>query len=150
MSEDQSITDPTLGVLARAVTELPDGPALTHDWYSGRVNVDGADVDLVIEGASAEGVTALLPYTRQALTALPTLRRLATDAVVTQFSAEEPKPQELQEAHADLALETLQTCADGTVVLHFTDTCGEHFLDGYWPAVRIGTDGQISDVTVEA
>jgi hypothetical protein len=35
-------------------------------------------------------------------------------------------------------------------MLHLDDTCGEHFLDGYWPAVRFGTDGSIVGVTIEA
>ena len=38
---------------------------------------------------------------------------------------------------------------DDATVLHFTDSCGRHFPEGYWPAVHLGVDGSIGEVTVE-
>lgn len=144
------IEDPDLGTLVRATTELADGTVLVHDWYAGSVAVDEVELDLMIEGTSADEATVLLPHIKAAIGALPSLTRLSTDAVVTAFSTGTPEPHELDEAAADLHLETMEASADGTVVLHLTDSCGEHFPEGYWPAVHLGADGQITQVTVES
>ncbi|MEV7611290.1 hypothetical protein AB0N61_17515 [Microbacterium sp. NPDC089320] len=148
--ENPTIEDPELGTLTRATTELSDGTVLTHDWYAGGTVVDGAPLDLMIEGTDVDEATALLPHVHQTVAALGVLRRLATDAVVTAFSNTSPEQHELDDAASDLSLETLEASADGTVVLHFIDTCGEHFPEGYWPAVHLGADGQITQVTVES
>lgn len=42
------------------------------------------------------------------------------------------------------------TLTSGKLVLNFDDSCGEHFSHGYWPAVRLSSDGTVADVTVEA
>nr|WP_201470165.1 hypothetical protein [Microbacterium hydrocarbonoxydans] len=148
--EHPIIEDPELGTLVRATTELADGTVLIHDWYAGGTVVEGAPLDLMIEGTNADEATALLPRVHQTISALPALRRLATDAVVTAFSNASPEQHELDDAASDLSLETLEASADGTVVLHLIDTCGQHFPEGYWPAVHLGADGQITQVTVES
>lgn len=148
--EHPPIDDDALGRLARATTELSDGTVLTHDWYAGSVDRDGTELMIMVEGTSAAEASALLPHIHETLSALPALQRLATDAVVTSFSTTDPEPHELDDAAADLELETVEASADGTVVLHFVDSCGEHFPEGYWPAVHLGTDGQITRVTVES
>lgn len=144
------IEDPELGPLTRAVTEPSDGTALTHDWYAGTVVVDDSELDLMIEGTNADEASSLLPHVRETIAALAVLRRLATDAVVAAFSTGTPEPHELDDAASDLTLETLEASADGTIVLHLIDSCGEHFPEGYWPAVHLGRDGQITQVTVES
>ena len=148
--EHPTIDDPELGTLTRAVTELSDGTALTHDWYAGTVTSEGHQLDLMIEGATADEARALLPRVRETLAALPAVRRLASDAVVTAFSTGAPEQHELDDAASDLVLETLEASTDDTIVLHFTDSCGTHFPEGYWPAAHIGPDGQIRQVTVES
>lgn len=50
----------------------------------------------------------------------------------------------------DLQVSAVEVVADGSVVLHLDDTCGEHFLDGYWPAVHLGPQDQVVAVTVES
>ena len=39
---------------------------------------------------------------------------------------------------------------NGDVVLHLADTCGDHFMDGYWPAVQLDPDDNVVAVTVES
>ncbi|WP_091234737.1 hypothetical protein [Microbacterium sp. 3J1] len=150
MSEHPTIDDPELGTLVRATTELSDGTVLTHDWYAGTLEIDGADLEIMLEGTSADEARTLVPRVRQTIAALGVLRRLATDAVVTAFSTGTPEQHELDEAASDLSLDTIEASTDATVVLHFTDNCGNHFPEGYWPAVHLGTDGQITRVTVES
>lgn len=148
--EHPTIDDPVLGMLARATTELTDGSVLTHDWYGGTVVIDGAEVELMLEGRDPGDITPLLPRVRETISELASLRRIASDAVVTNFSNGEPEPHELDEGASDLALETIEAASDGTIVLHLIDTCGEHFPEGYWPAVHLGTDGHVDQVTVES
>jgi len=151
MSEEHpTIDDPELGTLTRATTELTDGTVLTHDWYAGGTVAHGSALDLMIEGTNTVEASGLLPHVRETIAALAVLRRLASDAIVTAFSTGAPEQHELDEAASDLTLETLEASADGTVVLHFIDSCGEHFPEGYWPAVHLGADGQITQVTVES
>jgi len=151
MSEQHPIVDDAeLGPLSRATSELTDGTLLTHDWYSGTASVEGSDVTLMIEGTSPAEITPLLPRLRTTITRLGTLRRTATDAVVTSFSVGEPEPRELDEAASDLSLDAVEASADGTIVLHLLDTCGKHFPDGYWPAVHLDAVGAVVTVTVES
>lgn len=144
------IDDPDLGTLVRATTELSDGTVLTHDWYAGTVTVDDSELELMLEGTTADEARSLIPRVRETIAALGGLRRLASDAVVTAFSQGTPEPAELDTAASDLALETIEASADGTILLHLIDTCDEHFPEGYWPAVHLGADGQITQVTVES
>ncbi|MGN7949535.1 hypothetical protein ACTJKH_12380 [Microbacterium sp. 22215] len=148
--ENPTIDDPELGTLTRATTELSDGTVLTHDWYAGGTVAQGAPLDLMIEGTNTDEASALLPHVHETIAALSVLRRLASDTIVTAFSTGTPEQHELDDAASDLTLETLEASADGTIVLHFIDSCGEHFPEGYWPAVHLGADGQIAQVTVES
>lgn len=145
-----TIDDPELGTLARATSELTDGSVLTHDWFVGTVSVGGTELDLMLEGTRLDDVAPLLPRLREVVARLDVLRRLATDAVVTNFSTGEPEPQELDDAFADLELETIEVSSDGRVILHLTDSCGEHFPEGYWPAAHLGVDDTVVQVTVES
>lgn len=144
------IEDAVLGTLTRATTTLDDGTVVTHEWYAGSVTIDGEDLDLMIEGVTAEDAGARLPRMREVMADIESVRRRATDAVVTAFSTGDPEPHELDEAASDLILETLEASADGDVVLHLIDGCGTHFPEGYWPAVHIGADGAVVRVAVES
>ncbi|PVE91595.1 hypothetical protein [Microbacterium sp. TPD7012] len=148
--EHPTIDDPELGPLTRATTELTDGSVLTHDWYSGTVVIDGAELELMLEGTNPQDVTPLLPRVREMIADLTSLRRIASDAVVTNFSNGEPEPHELEDAASDLTLETIEAASDGTIILHLIDSCGEHFPEGYWPAVHLGKSGDVEQVTVES
>ena len=145
-----TIDDPRLGTLTRARSELTDGTVLTHDWFVGTVSVDGAEIELMVEGTSPDEVTPLLPRLREVVARLDALRRTATDAVVSNFSTGDPEPHELDEAASDLTLDTIESASDGTVVLHLSDSCGDHFPDGYWPAVHLAVDDTVAQVTVES
>lgn len=149
-AEHPIIDDPDLGAFARATTELSDGTVLTHDWYAGTIEADDGAVELMLEGTSADAARLLLPRMRAAVAELATLRRTASDAVVSAFSQGEPEQYELDDAVSDLVLDAIEAATDGTVVLHFTDSCAAHFPEGYWPAVHLAEDGTVSRVTVES
>lgn len=123
---------------------------LTHDWFVGTVSIEGSELELMLEGTTPEEVAPLLPRLREVVSRLDVLRRVATDAVVTNFSTGQPGQSELDDAASDLTLETIETGADGTVILHLIDTCGEHFPEGYWPAAHLGVDDTVAQVTVES
>ncbi len=143
------IEDPQLGPLTRAETTLDDGETVIHDWYAGSVSVDGHDLELMIDGSDPADIERLLPRARAIIAAIDSIRRQATDAIITHFSDGEPTADDLDEGAEDLQLDAIETTTDETV-LHFTDACGEHFPDGYWPAVRLDAEGRVAEVTVES
>lgn len=143
------IDDPHLGRLTRAETTLDDGDTVIHDWYAGSIPHGDHDLELVIDGADVADVEPLLPRARAVVTEIDSIRRRASDAILTHFSDGEPSAAERDEGAADLVLDTIETTADQTV-LHFTDSCGRHFPDGYWPAVHLDAEGNVVDVTVES
>lgn len=148
--ETPTIDDPELGTFARARSELTDGTVLTHDWFVGTVSVEGSELELMLEGTTPDEVAPLLPRMRDTVKRLSTLRRIATDAVIRNFSTGELQAHELDEAASDLTIEAIEAAADGTVILHLIDSCGEHFPEGYWPAVHLSVDDSVAQVTVES
>ena len=148
--EHPTIDDAQLGPLTRATTTLTDGEILTHDWFVGTLATDDGELELMLEGTTVGEVTPLLPRLRTIVADLGALRRRASDAVVTRFSQGDPEPHELDEAASDLTLDTIEASSDGTIVLHFSDSCGDHFPEGYWPAVHLAPDDAVTDVTVES
>ncbi len=147
-TQQAAIEDPQLGTLSRAETTLGDGDVVTHDWYSGALTIDGRELELMIDGADVDQVGSLIPRVHALVADLEGISRRASDAIITHFSDGEPSPAELETGSDDLVLDTLEITDDATV-LHFTDSCGQHFPDGYWPAVHLGLDGNIGEVTVE-
>jgi hypothetical protein len=148
--ENTTIDDPELGTFGRARSELTDGTVLTHDWFVGTVSVEGTELELMLEGTTSDEVAPLLPRLRDVVKRLHTLRRITTDAVVTHFNTGEPEPHELDDAASDLTIEAIEAAADGTVILHLIDSCGEHFPEGYWPAVHLDVDDSVAQVTLES
>ncbi|WP_308202301.1 enoyl-CoA hydratase/isomerase family protein [Cellulosimicrobium cellulans] len=106
-----------------------------------------AEVDPGV-GAEALAYVPAEPLWDDALS--PRLARRAVEAVVRRFSEDEPTAQEMAEAADDLVVELVQRRDDGGTVVHLADSCGEHFLDGYWPAVRFDAVGDVVEVTVES
>ncbi len=154
-----SLHDDRLGELPRATSVLDDGTVLTHDWFVASIpsavgtdaaGTPDATIELMIDGTDPETASELLAGLHTALDSLPALLRVATDAVVTRFSEQEPPAHELDEAASDLALEAIEAAPDGTVVFHLIDTCGSHFPDGYWPTARLTPGGAVVEVTVES
>ncbi|QIK73522.1 hypothetical protein G7070_16195 [Propioniciclava coleopterorum] len=132
-------------------------PAETVDTPYGRfaratsgLFVAGGDPELAVSTQSAGRVPELAARLAAFARAPRAWTRRATDAVVRAFSEGEPSASDLDEAAADLRLETVEVRDDGAVVLHLEDGCGEHFMQGYWPAVRFDDDGDVVEVTVEA
>jgi hypothetical protein len=144
------IDDPELGRLVRGESIFDDGTVAVHDWYVGTVSDGNAEIELVIDGTDVKSVQPLLPRLRAVVASLERIRRSASDAVDTQFSDIEPELHELDEGARDLRLEAIEATADGAFVLHFVDSCGEHFPDGYWPAAHLDGDGEVTGVTVES
>ena len=143
------IDDPVLGRLARAETTLDDGDTVVHDWYAGSIEIADRDVELMIDGADTDAVQALLPRLRTGGAEIDRSRRRASDAILTHFSDSEPSRAELDDGATDLLLDVIETTADVTV-LHFTDACGQHFPEGYWPAAHLDLDGNVVEVTIES
>lgn len=134
----------SLGVFTRATSTF-EGEVTRHDWYS----LD-ADPTLTLYTGDPVIAQSLVPRLEAFLPRRAAWQRAATDAVVVQFSSEPATPEELDEAAADLAVESVYAYPDGSVVVNLTDTCGTHFLEGYWPAVRFDRDDTVTEVTVEA
>lgn len=149
-AQQPSLDDPELGRLVRGESIFDDGTVAVHDWYVGTVSDGDAEIELMIDGTDVESVRPLLPRLRTVVADIATIRRAASDAIFTQFSDVEPEPYELDEGARDLRLEAIEATADGTFVLHFADSCGEHFPDGYWPAAHLDGDGAVTAVTVES
>ncbi|MFE7506445.1 hypothetical protein [Promicromonospora sp. NPDC057488] len=150
MPDDAATVPSPWGELARATTTLTSGETLVHDWYSADAGAADGEPELMVRATDAAAASALLPRVAAFFADRAGWQRRATDAVVKEFSAEEPTPDELAEAAHDLVLQTVEVLADGDVVLHLDDSCGAHFLDGYWPAVRFDADDVAVEVTVEA
>lgn len=144
-----TIEDATLGTLSRAETTLDDGGVVTHNWYAGSITVGDHELELMVDGTDIGSVQALLPRIRAVVADLGSIGRRASDAVRAHFSDSEPSADELDAAADDLQLEAIEATADQTV-LHLQDTCGEHFPEGYWPAVHLDHTGAVTDVTVES
>lgn len=150
MPDDAATVPSPWGELTRATTTLTSGETLVHDWYSVDGEAADGEPDLMLNATDAAAASALLPRVAAFFADRAGWHRRATDAVVTEFSTEEPTEDELAEAAHDLVLHTLEVLADGDVVLHLDDSCGQHFLDGYWPAVRFDAADVAVEVTVEA
>ena len=142
------------GDLIRASTMLTTGEVLLHDWVTSMPDPSSADggsgaPEIMVRTTEPGAVAALVPRIAALLGRPETVRR-ATDAVVTEFSEEDPTAEELAEAAEDLLLQAVEAWPDGDVVLHLEDSCEEHFAPGYWPAVRFDSAGAIVEITVEA
>ncbi|WP_416981781.1 hypothetical protein [Streptomyces sp. T028] len=107
-------------------------------------------VVLLIDTEDPAEAERLAPRLRRAAEQREELARRAVEAVVRRFSVEPPTAEDLAEAGADLVLDTIEVDGEGEVILHFTDSCGKHLLDGYWPAVRFDERDAVVDVTIEA
>lgn len=149
-AQHPSLDDPELGRLVRGESVFEDGTVAVHDWYVGSIADGDSEIELMVDGTDAESIQSLLPRLRAVVADLEGIRRTASDAVITQFSDVEPEQHELDEGAQDLRLEAIESAADGTFVLHFVDTCGEHFPEGYWPAAHLDADGAVTAVTVES
>ncbi|CAM3435391.1 hypothetical protein NODU109028_16805 [Nocardioides dubius] len=133
------------GELTRGTFTLTDGEVLVDDYFS----LPG-EPELMVRTTDPVAAAALLPRLEAFFADRDGWHRRATDAVVTRFSEQAPTSAELDEAEGDLVLQTVEVLAGGEVVLHLDDSCGQHFPDGYWPAVRFGTGDVVAEVTVEA
>lgn len=133
------------GELTRGTFTLTAGEVMVDDFFS-----LAGEPELMVRTTDPADAAALLPRFEAFFADRSRWHRRATDAVVTRFSEEAPTTDELDDAEGDLVVQTVEVLADGDVVLHLDDSCGEHFPDGYWPAVRFGADDAVAEVTVEA
>ncbi|MGI5322606.1 hypothetical protein [Actinomadura nitritigenes] len=149
-SPDQAITDERLGVFARDAQTLSDGGVLYHSFCGSMRDPDGREIVLMLDTADPQEARRLLPRLHGMAENLAVLERRAIEAVVCAFTKGPPTADDYADARDDLALDTIAVEDGDEIVLHFTDSCGRHFLDGYWPAVRFDRDDTVLDVTVEA
>lgn len=133
------------GVFTRGSTTLTSGEVLVDDWFT----LDGEPVLTLFTANTAEAET-MLPRVAVFFADRTGWQRRATDAICTEFSHRTPTPADFVDAAADLALTTVEVHPGGDLMLHFTDTCGKHFLDGYWPSVRFDAETARPDVSIEA
>ncbi|MFD7022029.1 hypothetical protein [Promicromonospora sukumoe] len=151
MPDDATAVPSAWGVLTRATTTLTSGETLVHDWYgTSGADVEDGDPELMLRATEAGAAAALLPRVAAFFADRSGWHRRATDAVVAEFSTDTPTSDELDEAAEDLVLQTVEVLPAGDVVLHLDDSCGQHFLDGYWPAVRFDAADAVAEVSVEA
>ena len=76
--------------------------------------------------------------------------RRATDVVVRRWRESEREAAEREDGEGDRVLGSVEVRPGGDVLLHFDDSCGQHFMHGHWPAVRFDASGSVVEVTVEA
>jgi hypothetical protein len=145
MSADLPKIPSEWGEFSLATTTMSDGEVMVFNWY-----VAGVEPELMLSTADAAEAAGLLPRLSAFFGDRSAWHRRATDAVVTRFSEAAPAPDELDDAEHDLLVATIEVRPGGELVLHLDDSCGEHFPEGYWPAVRFDEQGAVIDVTVEA
>ncbi|MFF8818598.1 hypothetical protein ACF07D_11445 [Leucobacter sp. NPDC015123] len=150
MTAYPDVTHPALGTLRRSSFTLTDGETQYMESYAGEIDLAGTAVELLVESSDPAVVEKLSERLAAALAQLPRLVRRATDAIVAEFSDQDPTEADRDEAARDLALQTLAVLPDGRLVLHLDDTTSTHFPEGRWPAVYLGGDNEVLDVTVEA
>ncbi|MER5194101.1 hypothetical protein ACWD3J_38960 [Streptomyces sp. NPDC002755] len=144
------VVDEVLGRFVRGSLPLPGGGCLVDSSFSRRLELEGRTVVLLLDTKDAAEAQRLLPRLRRAVEGSTTLRRRALEAVVLEFSVSPVTEEELGQAQADLLLDTIVVDDGMDVVLHLTDSCGQHVMDGYWPSVRFDAEDQMTDVTIEA
>ncbi|KJF23645.1 hypothetical protein CJ178_14025 [Rhodococcus sp. ACPA4] len=145
-----AIVDETLGTFVRGHHILSDGVRLDDDYFSLTRNIDGRDVGFIAHSVDSDAVRGMLPRLHHVFDQLQRLHRQAAEAVVYEFSEDPTSTEELDDALRDLALDAVEVFPDNEVVLDLADTCGSHFMDGYWPAVRFNGDDNVVKVTVES
>ncbi|MDO5677503.1 MAG: hypothetical protein Q4G35_08370 [Propionibacteriaceae bacterium] len=133
------------GEFIRSSTTLTDGEVLMSDTYE----LDG-DPAVLLRAADPAVAAGMLPSLEAFFADPDGWRRRAVNATVSEFSDEPPSDEEIEEAMDDLVLQTVVVEADGSIVLHLDDSCGEHVMEGYWPAVSFDADGDVSQVFVES
>ena len=149
-SPDQAITDERLGVFTSDAQPLSDGSVLHHSFCGSMRDPDGREIVLMLDTTDPREARRLLPRLYGMAENLTVLERRAIEAIARAFTNGPPSADDLADARDDLSLNTIAVEDGGEIVLHFTDSCGRHFLDGYWPAVRLDRDDTVLDVTVEA
>lgn len=113
-------------------------------------NIDGRDVGFIAHSVDPDAVRGMLPRLHHVFDQLQFLHRQAVEAVVYEFSEDAPSAEELDDAQRDLTLDAVEVFPDNDVILDLTDTCGSHFMDGYWPAIRFNGVDNVVKVTVES
>ncbi|MGW0177407.1 hypothetical protein ACWDUM_26600 [Rhodococcus sp. NPDC003322] len=149
-TSDREIVEEALGTFVRGHLDLTDGTRLDDRHFSLTLELGGRDVAFLAAAVGPDEARSLLPRLRRVVHDHDRLVRSAVEAVVRQFGDDPPSVEELADAHDDLVLDTVETHPGGDVVLHLADTCGDHFMDGYWPAVRLDPDDNVVAVTVES
>lgn len=145
-----TVADEVLGVFVRASQTLPGGTRLDDPHFTASRRIGERTVVLLLDTTDEARARRLLPRMRRAVEDGALLRTRAVEAVVRELGETPPTREELTEAHADLLLDTVVVDDEREVVLHLADSCGEHLMEGYWPAVRFDTDNRATDVTIEA
>ncbi|CAM3218394.1 hypothetical protein [Stackebrandtia soli] len=128
--------------------------AFVHKSYwpgwEAELDRNGEAVVLVVSEADADTARALLPRLGGVVEDLTSVSRAGIRYLVDQLSTEPVAEVEYVEAYTDLAVTDVVVDATGTVTIHFSDGCGEHFLDGYWPSVSFDAANEPVSWSLEA
>lgn len=135
------VRDEGLGVVTFDRDLVDYGVAVTLDDRPLRLSFDAADA-----GRTAE----LAPHARRLAEALPSIGA-AGGEFLWSWGADGTEPAEEKARFLDaLRPDGLVVYRSGDFEVHFDDTSGDYFPEGYWPAVRYRADRTPVSVSVEA
>lgn len=123
-----------------------------HDvsYYSATVRAAGRDLWVSFDTAGPDLVAELLPHAGRLVTAFDRVHRDGL-AFLWSWGAEGDESDEERERFGhQMRPDGLVVYRSGDFEVHYDDTSGEYFLDGYWPAVVYRGDMTPLTVTVEA
>lgn len=150
LPDDLRFTDAALGTFVRDVMYFDNGNQLIDSNFVQKREIEGREVVVMLDTTDPAEARTMLPRVGQFVERFAELRDAAVEAIVRFFSSAPPTDADFADGARDLEPSTIFVEGDGDVTLHMTDLCGQHFLDGYWPAARFDTDDNVVEVTVEA
>ncbi|MFF2024355.1 hypothetical protein ACFVW2_21445 [Streptomyces sp. NPDC058171] len=108
------------------------------------------DVRLTFDGAGVEKVTELLPHARDLVAGFAPVEA-AGRGFLWSWGRDGTETADDERRFKDaLCPGALVVYRSGDFEVHFDDTSGDHFPDGYWPVVRHRADRTPTSVSVEA
>lgn len=135
------VSDPVLGTIPFDEGTSEYGATLTVGDLSVWLSFDGADVDRVTE---------LLPRARDLVTDFASVERTGREFLWSEGSDGTETAQAREHYLDSLEPSGLVLYRTGDFEIHFDDTSGDHYLDGYWPVACFRSDRTPVSSYVEA
>ncbi|MFD7551902.1 hypothetical protein [Streptomyces sp. NPDC059816] len=108
------------------------------------------DVRLTFDGADVEKVMELLPHVRDLVAGFAPVEAAGRQFLWSWGSDGTETADDEHRYQGALRPGALVVYRSGDFEVHFDDTSGDYFLDGYWPVVRHRADRTPTSVSVEA